>query len=172
MIVIYILLGVIVLVLVAAALMPKSYNVERSIVVKSPSRKVMEHVGDFNNYAAWNPWQQTEPNSARKITGNSMAPGHKYEWQGKKIGVGSLTLNKLDASHIHIILQFIKPWKSIAKDNWHFEPWGDGNETKVTWQNSGELPWPIARLMYPMINKNLNHQFGVGLENLKKMCEQ
>jgi hypothetical protein len=41
----------------------------------------------------------------------------------------------------------------------------------VTWQNSGQLPWPIASLMGPMINKNLNHQFEQGLNNLKKMCE-
>jgi hypothetical protein len=41
----------------------------------------------------------------------------------------------------------------------------------VTWQNSGQLPWPMARLMGPMINKGLNKQFGIGLDNLKKLCE-
>jgi hypothetical protein len=48
----------------------------------------------------------------------------------------------------------LKPWKSKAKDNWQFELSGDG-ETKVGWQNSGELPWPIAGLIGPIINKNL-----------------
>ena len=57
-----------------------------------------------------------------------------------------------------------------ANDNWMFEPWGE-DETKVTWQNSGQLSWPIASLMGPMITKNLNHQFEQGLNNLKKMCE-
>ncbi len=171
MIVVYILLGLIVFLLVAAALMPKSYNVEKSTVIRSPVNKVMGHVGDFNHYAEWNPWQKMEPAATRKITGNPNTPGHKYEWQGKKIGVGSLTVNKIDNKHIHLDLQFLKPWKTSAKDNWLFESWGDGNETKITWQNSGELPWPMARLMGPMINKNLNHQFGVGLDNLKKMCE-
>ena len=85
--------------------------------------------------------------------------------------MGSLTLLNADEKHIHFELEFFKPWKSKAKDNWLFEPWGDGSETKVTWQNSGELPWPMARLMGPMITKNLNFQFGNGLENLKKMCE-
>lgn len=77
----------------------------------------------------------------------------------------------MDDRHIHFDLEFFKPFKSKAKDNWLFEPWGDGNETKVTWQNSGQLPWPIASLMGPMITKNLNHQFEQGLNNLKKMCE-
>jgi len=171
MIIIYILLGLIVTLLVAAALMPRTYNVERSLVIQKPVNRVMEYVGNFNYYSQWNPWQQMEPNSNKNISGAPNTAGHKYEWQGKKIGIGSLTLNQIDDKHVHFDLVFLKPWKSKAKDNWSFEPWGDGNETKVTWQNSGELPWPMARLMGPMVNKNLNHQFGVGLDNLKKMCE-
>jgi hypothetical protein len=106
----------------------------------------------------------------KTIIGLPNTPGHKYAWQGKKTGTGSLRINNLDEKHIHFDLEFLKPWKSKAKDNWLFEHWGDGG-TKVTWQNSGDLPWPIARLMGPMINKNLTHQFGIGLSNLKKLCE-
>jgi hypothetical protein len=171
MIIIYILLGLIITLLIASALMPKTYNVERSIIIGRPMTAVMEHVGNFNHYAGWNPWQKMEPAATKTITGTPLTPGHKYEWKGKKIGFGNLTVNSVDDRHIHLDLQFLKPWKSKAKDNWIFEPWGDGNQTKVTWQNNGELPWPMARLMGPMINKNLNHQFGVGLDNLKKMCE-
>lgn len=171
MIILYILLGLIVLLLVASALMPRSYNVEKTIIIRKPAKDVMSHVGNFNDYAAWNPWQKMEPTATKNITGTPSTIGHRYEWHGKKIGVGSLTINGIDDKHIHLDLVFLKPWKSQAKDNWLFESWGDGNETKVTWQNSGQLPWPMARLMGPMINKNLNHQFGVGLDNLKKMSE-
>ncbi len=170
MIFVYLFIGLIVALLVVAALMPKIYNIERTVIIKRPVPEVMKRVGNLNDYSIWNPWQQSEPNSARTITGTANTPGHKYAWQGKKIGVGSLTINSLDDKHIHFDLLFLKPWKSKAKDNWLFEHWGDG-ETKVTWQNSGGLPWPVARLMGPMIHKNLNHQFGVGLDNLKKMCE-
>lgn len=171
MIFVYIFIGLIVTLLIVAALMPKAYHVEKSIVIKKPAADVKSKVTDFNAYAAWNPWQQMEPLATRTITGTPGSPGHKYEWRGKKIGVGSLTLRDTDDKHVHIDLQFVKPWKTMAKDNWVFEPWGDGGETKVIWQNSGDLPWPMARLMGPMINKNLTHQFGIGLENLRKMCE-
>lgn len=171
MIFVYILGGLIVTLLLVAALMPKSYHVEKSIVVKKPAAEVQGKITDLNAYAAWNPWQKMEPNSTRNISGTPGVPGHRYEWQGKKIGTGSLTLKAVDDKHVHIDLQFLKPWKTLAKDNWVFEPWGDGSETKVTWQNSGELPWPMARLMGPMINKNLSHQFGIGLDNLKQMSE-
>jgi hypothetical protein len=171
MIVIYILLGLIATVLLIAAVMPKTYNVEKNIVIIRPASAVMSYVGDLNNYSKWNPWAQMEPTAKKSITGAPLKPGHKYAWEGKKIGTGSLTLNNLDENHIHLDLEFVKPWKSKANDNWLFEPWGDGGETKVTWQNSGELAWPMARLMGPMITKQLNQQFVQGLNNLKKMCE-
>ena len=171
MIVIYILLGLILALLLGAALMPKSYNVERSIVIGKPLQTVMNHVGDLNHYSKWNPWQQSDPTAKSTVSGSPYQAGHKYAWTGKKVGVGSLTLKDMDNAHIHFLLEFFKPWKSKANDNWHFEPWGSGNETKVTWQNSGELPWPMARLMGPMITKNLNVQFQTGLENLKKLVE-
>jgi len=170
MIFVYIFLGLIVLLFIIAALMPRSYNIEKSIIINKPVREVMDVVGNLNIYSEWNPWQQTEPASQKTITGTPGTPGHKYAWEGRKIGVGSLTLRERDEQHIHFDLEFLKPWKSQASDNWLFEQWGNA-ETKVTWQNSGQLPWPTARLMGPILSKNLNHQFGIGLENLKKKCE-
>ena len=170
MIFVYIFAGLIITLLIISALMPKTFNVEKTMVISRPVRQVMDRVGDLNYYSQWNPWQQSDPTATNTITGSPKTPGHKYAWVGKKVGVGSLTLNNLDDKHIHFDLEFLKPWKSKAKDNWLFESWGD-EETKVTWQNSGQLPWPMASLMGPMINKNLNKQFEQGLSNLKKMCE-
>ena len=172
MIFVYIFIGLIITLMIISALMSKTYNVEKSTVIKKPVAEVMSHVGNFADYAGWNPWQQMEPSATRTITGNPNTPGHKYAWQGRKIGAGNLVLRSIDDKHIHFEMEFLKPWKSKAKDNWLFEPWGDGGEAKVTWQNSGELPWPMARLMGPMIHKNLNLQFEAGLNNLKKLCER
>ncbi|HTD93216.1 MAG TPA: SRPBCC family protein [Chitinophagaceae bacterium] len=171
MIIIYIFAGLIIALLVIAALMPKIFNIEKTIVIRRPVSAVMNYIGDLDFYRQWNPWQQSDPSATHTIAGSPKSPGHKYSWSGKKVGVGSLTLRDLDDKHIHFDLEFLKPWKSKAKDNWLFEAWGEG-ETKVTWQNSGDLPWPIARLMGPMLNKNLNHQFSKGLNNLKEMAEK
>ena len=171
MIFIYILLLLIAALFIAALLLPKNYNVEKSTIIKKSTADVMDMVGNLNFYSQWNPWQQTDPTTKSTVTGTAKTPGHKFAWSGKKVGAGALTLSGIDDKHIHFDLEFFKPWKSKAKDNWLFEPWGDGNETKVTWQNSGMLPFPIARLIGPMITKNLNQQFETGLVNLKKMCE-
>jgi hypothetical protein len=170
MIFVYIFLGLVATILIIAAFMPKTFNVEKTIVIKKPVVTVMDRVKNLNYYSQWNPWQQSDPTTKSEITGTPGVPGHKYSWQGKKVGMGSLTLKSLDTSHLHFLLEFIKPWKSKAKDNWMFEPWAE-MDTKVHWQNSGELPWPIARLMGPMLQKSLSRQFEQGLENLKVMCE-
>ena len=171
MTVVYIILGLIALLLLIAAFLPGTYNVEKSTIIKKNQSDVMSSVGDLNYYSKWNPWQQSDPTAKSTITGTPKTPGHRYGWEGKKVGVGSLTLNAIDDKHIHFDLEFVKPFKSKAKDNWLFEHWGDGNETRVTWQNSGEFPWPIARLLGPSITKQLNQQFVTGLNNLKRMCE-
>ena len=172
MIFVYVFVGLIVTLLIIAAFMPKVFNIEKTIVINKPVAEVMNKVADLNYYSQWNPWQQSDPTTKKTITGTPKTAGHKYGWEGKKVGVGSLTLNSLDDKHIHFDLEFIKPWKSKAKDNWLFEHWGSGSDTKVTWQNSGELPWPIARLMGPMLHKSLSAQFEQGLGNLKRMVEQ
>jgi len=170
MIVVYVILALIVALLIISALMPNSFNVEKSTVINKPISAVMGRIANLKDYALWNPWQQSDPTATNSITGTPGTPGHKYEWEGKKVGVGALTLNQMDDRNIHFDLEFFKPWKSKAKDNWHFESIG-GNETKVIWQNSGQLPWPVARMMGPMISKGLNKQFVEGLNNLKKLCE-
>jgi len=170
MIFVYIFAGLILFLLILAAFMPKGFNIEKTMVIMAPVEKVMDHVGDLHLYSQWNPWQQSDPSVKNTITGTPKTPGHRYAWEGKKVGVGNFTLLSADSKHIHFQLEFLKPWKSKARDNWLFEPWGT-DETKVTWQNSGELPWPIARLVGPLLNKNLNIQFEKGLNNLKKMCE-
>ena len=170
MIVVYIILALIVALLIISALMPNSFNVEKSTIINKPISAVMSRIANLNDYALWNPWQQSDPTATNSITGSPGTPGHKYAWEGKKVGVGALTLNQMDDRNIHFDLEFFKPWKSKAKDNWHFESIGS-NETKVIWQNSGQLPWPVARMMGPMISKGLNRQFVEGLNNLKKLCE-
>jgi hypothetical protein len=170
MIFVYLFAGAVIGILLISAVMPRRYKVEKSTVIKRTVDEVMDKVGDLNNYANWNPWQQMDPFATKTITGTPKSVGHKYTWHGKKVGEGSLTIRSIDEGHINFDLEFLKPWKSHARDNWMFEGENNG-ETRVTWQNSGDLPWPMAMLMGPIINKNLNHQFQKGLNNLKKMVE-
>jgi len=170
MVFLYLLFCLIIGMMIIAAMLPDKYHIEHFTVIKKSLQEVMGKVSDLNYYAKWNPWQMREKQGKYQISGTPKVPGHKYSWQGKRTGIGSLTLRDLDDRHVHFNLEFIKPWKAKAKDDWLFEEWGTG-ETKVTWQNNGDLPFPVARLMGPMLKKNLDKQFAEGLKNLKKLCE-
>ena len=171
MIALYIILGLIVALLIIVAIMPAKYTVQKEVVINKPDADVYSKIADFNHYRNWNPWQKSEPSAKYKITGNPSSIGHKYNWEGKKIGTGSLTVKTLNPhKNIELDLEFVKPWKSKAHDNWKFEDLKNGS-TKVIWHNTGPLPFGIARLMGPVITKNLSHQFEQGLTSLKEMCE-
>jgi len=170
MIALYIILGVIALFFIIPLLLPGSYDVKKTTVINCPPEKVFDHVADLNHYHAWNPWARTEPAAAHKVEGAPKQPGHKYSWEGKKIGVGSLTLGKATpGKSVDFDLRFIKPFKSQADDLWSFEAKDGG--TLVTWHNKGPLSYPMARMMGPMIKGQLNKQFEEGLRNLKQLCE-
>jgi Polyketide cyclase / dehydrase and lipid transport len=171
MIILYILLGIIATLLIVALFLPGKYQIEKTAIIKNTVSEVMMRVADLNHYAAWNPWQKSDPGAKGTITGTPAQKGHKYAWEGSKVGIGSLTLRDIDNKHVHFNLEFIKPFKSKASDDWLFEEWGQG-ETKVTWSNNGDLSYPIARLIGPGLKKSLNRQFEEGLENLRKICER
>lgn len=162
---------VIVLLLIIALFLPDGYFIEKSAIIKKPCDFVMDKVADFNNHIQWNPWQQKDANSASNITGLPKRPGHKYSWKGNKLGTGSLTLRDIDEKHIHFDLELVKPLKTTARDNWLFEEWGN-DETKITWQNFGMLPYPIGRLLGYTLHKKLKRQIAEGLKRLKNLCER
>ena len=149
LIAVFIFLVVILGLLLVSLILPGKYHLEKTAIIKKSVPDVMDKIADLRHYAAWNPWQQSDPAAIGTITGIPKTIGHKYAWEGKKVGVGSLTLRDIDKKHVHFILEFIKPFRS----------------------NNGELPFPIVRLMGPFLTKNLNKQFEAGLLNLKKMCE-
>lgn len=171
MIILYIIIGLVAAILIIAALMPSTYSIQKTITINSAPQTVFDKVANLNNYRDWNPWQKMEPESKTTITGTPATPGHRFEWDGKKIGAGSLTIKTVKPyTDVHLDLQFLRPWKSNADDVWKLE--ATGNSVNVIWSNSGPLAYPMARLMSPMINKNLNAQFEVGLKNLKEACEK
>jgi ribosome-associated toxin RatA of RatAB toxin-antitoxin module len=171
-IILYIILGLIATILFIALVLPKNYKVTKSIVINSDLSKCYDMVADLNNYRDWNPWSKMEPDAKKTITGTPKTIGHQYDWEGKKIGIGRLTVKKVDTNKsVDLDLEFFKPFQSKADDNWVFEQMPN-NQVKVIWSNRGELPLLAARLMGPMITKNLNQQFEQGLASIKELCEK
>lgn len=172
MIVLLYIFAIIGLVLLVAFLLPNKYSISKTIIVNAAIKDCYMKIADLNNYKQWNPFAQMEPDASSFISGEANTVGHQYTWDGKKIGTGGLTiLTVTPYTSIELELAFLKPFNSKAKDAWSFEQLPN-NQVKITWANTGELKFPVARLMGPMIHKNLSQQFEKGLENIKTLCEK
>jgi len=150
----------------------KDYHFERSITINAPKEVVWKNVSSFSNFLKWNPFSLHDPNMVSTIEGNDGTVGAVYRWKGnKEVGSGSQTYTALKPySHVGIDLQFLEPYESKATAFINITP--EGNAQKVTWGFDSQTPYPMNAVM-PFINmdKMMDGDFTLGLENLKQLCE-
>lgn len=170
MIFLLIITGVICAPLLIALAMPSSYRIEKSVIIRQKPEYLLGLIGNLGEFERWHPWIQVDKTVQITVEGTPATVGQTLTWKGKKIGKGTLVLTSIDDQHIHFDQQYQQPWSSLAREQWHIEPWGH-QETKLSWLKQGSLPWPIARLMGPVISKNLAYQQEKGLNNLKELAE-
>jgi len=166
----FVLLGIIALILVVAAFLPGSYTVERSVEIAKPPEVVYPLVADYNNWLKWSPWPKMDPDAKQTVTGTAGAAGHSWSWEGEKSGVGSMTLAQVEENRsVQSKLVFKKPMNSEADDYILLEPTPTG--TKVTWRNTGNLPYPVGRFFGLGVEGMLGPQFEEGLAGVKSIAE-
>jgi uncharacterized protein YndB with AHSA1/START domain len=163
-------LSLIALFLIVALVLPSEYTVERSVVIERSPEFVFNQVANYNNFEKWNPWLEREPEAKSSISGKPMSAGHKWEWEGEKIGRGFLEIQQLEpGQRIESKLVFTEPNTMESKDIWLFETTGKG--TEVTWRMTGELGYPGGRYLGLFIDGMLGPDFEEGLKNLKEFAE-
>ena len=166
----YVLIGIIALLLVVALFLPSTYSVERSVEIAKPPEVVYPLVADYNNWLKWSPWPKMDPEAKQTVTGTPGTPGHSWSWDGETSGVGRMTLASAEENRsVRAKLVFKKPMESEADDSILLEPTPTG--TKVTWRNSGNLPYPIGRFFGLGIEGMLGPQFEEGLAGVKSIAE-
>jgi len=174
MIALYILLGVVVLILVLAAIAPKTYNVSRSIEIDRPKAEVFEYLKFLKKQDEWSPWGKRDPNMEQKLTGTDGEVGAISYWNGnKEVGEGEQEITKIvDGERIESELRFLKPWKSTSDAYLVTESIGD-NKTNVIWGFSGNNKFPMNIMMLFMsMDKMIGKDFEEGLASLKEILEK
>ena len=169
--VLVILVGLILLYFLVAFFLPSSKTLHRSIIIDRPARDIYELVTNFSYYRKWNPWSAREPEASGEMSGTPGAIGHKWQWDGKKIGSGYLQIKEFEeAKRLKSDLVFTAPRKMNSEDLWKFEPL-DENRTRVTWGHYSELGYPTGRYFGLMLDRMLGPDFDQGLRNLKELSE-
>jgi hypothetical protein len=168
LIVIAVIVGI---VLIIPAFIDEEVTITRSIEINKPVDQVYDVVKDFNYYKEWNSWSQIDKDASGEISGPVGQVGAKWSWSGDTIGVGSLTIEKLEPNlSITSKLEFVSPMEGSAQDLWDFEML-DSSSTKVNWTYSGTTDSYFMRYMNPMIEGMLGPQMDTGLANLKELVE-
>ncbi len=169
----YILAGIVLLILILAAIAPKTYNVSRSIEIAKPKSTVFAYLRSLKKQGEWSPWGKRDPNMEQKFTGTDGEVGSMNYWNGnKEVGEGEQEITKIvEGERIESELRFLKPWKSTS-DAYITTEEVDANTTKVAWGFSGKNKFPMTIMMLFMnMDKAVGKDFEEGLASLKGILE-
>ncbi len=152
--------------LAVAAALPARYEVSRSRVIATPAPALSSYVADFSRRTEWIPWAVTEPSADFQTAGVPGAVGSRFSWAGKQIGAGTATLTQhVPGRLVETALSFQRPMAMSSRDRVTFESL-NGGQTRVTWTNAGDLPYPIGRYFGLMIDRVVGADYAAGLARL------
>lgn len=169
----YIVLVLVVLVIILALIAPKSYNVNRSIVINKPLPHVFSYLKYLKNQDNWSPWAEKDPNMKKTFTGTDGEIGFVSSWIGNKdVGEGEQEITGIEENKvINSQLRFLKPFKSTSDAYLTVDK--DGENTKVTWGFAGKNKFPMSIMMLFMnMDKMIGKDFEYGLNKLKGILEK
>ncbi|MDV6250332.1 SRPBCC family protein [Vibrio sp. EA2] len=145
-----------------------SYLVSRSIEIKKSQKEIIDYLKDFRNWPKWSPWVILEPGCALNYRGEQGHVGAAYEWDGQRIGSGSIVLESTQEHRLDMELHFFRPMQSNGKVTLLVTP--SQNGCLVEWQLHSAAPWNRFFLK-SLFKSMLEMDFDRGLKMLKSQLE-
>jgi hypothetical protein len=178
MLALYIIGGILVLLFIIAAIIGTRWNYEKSILITAPCGKVWPHVNTLKALASWNPWMARDETVTTKYTGTDGLPGAQFSWDSdwKTVGAGRQTITKITGngtgtSVLATRIEFLRPFVGAGDAFVAIAP--EKSLTRVSWRIESSTPYPMNIIkLFGVIEKNMNRDFGEGLNKLKSICEQ
>jgi hypothetical protein len=165
-----VLLSIIVIACVLGLVAPKSFKIEKSVVIPTSNKEVVfKNLSTWSDFLKWNPWSAKDPNQKLTFRGTEGTVGANYMWDGNdSVGKGEMTITALVPNErVEMDLNFIKPFETKNKTIFTMAPEGEGY--KVTWEMSGESPFPFNIMhLFMDMDKMIGPDFEKGLNNLKE----
>lgn len=174
MLALYIIGGLILLILLVAALVGTKWQFERSILINATVEKVWENTNSLHAINRWNPWLDRDPNLHQEYTGTDGAPGATFAWDSpvKDVGAGKQTITGIkEKSEMTSRINFIRPFAGVGEARIQLEH--ERGTTRATWGIASSTPYPMNIIkVFGVIEKNLNRDFTKGLNQLKTLSEK
>lgn len=169
----YILGAIVLLIIILVMIAPKSYDVNRSIIINKPLNDVYAYLKLLKNQDNWSPWMEKDPNMKKTFTGTDGEVGFVSAWVGNKdVGEGEQEITGfIENEVINSQLRFLKPFKSTSDA--YLKVSEETGGTKVVWGFSGNNKFPVSIMMLFMnMDKAVGKDFEYGLNKLKGILEK
>lgn len=161
--------ALIVIVLIAAAMQPASFRVERSATITATPQALFDQVNDHKKFAAWNPWAKMDPTSKTIYSGTESGVGAVASWKGDMVGEGMATITESKPGElVRQRMDWIKPMEGVSTVDFTFK--AEGDKTVVTWAMYGENNF-MGKLfsLFTDCEKMCGPEFEKGLADLAKV---
>jgi hypothetical protein len=86
--------AVVALFLIVAALVPKTFKVERKMLIKASPDMVFNEVNSFQKWESWSPWLRKDSTIKNVYTGPQSGVGNKVSWTSKKSETGYMEIKE------------------------------------------------------------------------------
>ncbi len=125
-----------------------AYHVVRSINIQSSKEKIMKSLSNYKEWPRWSPWLIMEPSATLEYNDKQGEVGAYYSWSGDMVGEGEMTLTEITDAQLEMKLNFIKPFKSQARVEFHIEE--KASHCEVNWHMYGNLPFFMSMMKEKM----------------------
>ena len=168
-IIFYALIGIILLLLVIAALVPDNITITTNTTIKAKPEKIYHNIASLKLWKQWSPFEH-DSTMVDSFSGPNSGVGATRTWEGKLIGTGKMTVEEA-TPYAHLTNQLDFNGKGNATGTWTFTPL-DTTNTKVTWSTHiGGLKYPFERLLGVVLDPMMKPMFEQGLKDLKTYVE-
>jgi hypothetical protein len=174
---VYILYGIaaiVILVLIVALFVRKSYSVKREVLINRTKPEVFDYVKLVRNSEKFSKWVMLDPNSKRTFSGTDGTVGYIYGWDSemKNVGAGEQEIKAIaEGERIDYEIRFFRPFKGVAQAYIATESQADG--TKVTWVFDSSMQYPMNfMLLFMDFEKMLGKDMEESLQHLKVILEK
>lgn len=167
----YSLLGLLVLVVIVAFLLPSQSHIEVSTKIDAPIQTVFDKVNDLRNWESWSPWKTMDPLMEMSFSNPPAGKGAFLNWHSDvaKIGSGKLTLAEVVPQQRVLIVMDSDQSRDHTSQMTFQEVRG---KVRVTWSTDISLGRnPLLRYNGLFRRGAMRNLFETGLQSLKKNTE-
>lgn len=133
------LIAVVLIALGVGLVLPRSWEIERSVVIDAAPERIAPLVFDLHRWQDWSVWTKAlDPLVRNTFEGPADGVGAKWLWLGPTMGRGRIEIVAADPKRGIELVQALESERVNSHGTIAFSV--EGNSTRVTWIDRGELP--------------------------------